>query len=109
MKFGLNMLEEVGETGIKILLFLNTRSAKLTDFREELGVGNEAVYRCVLILERYQLIMEHNEGKKRIFDLTPKGKLVAEKMWEAEKIMTSEHLPQERHNAKERLPIHHSK
>lgn len=81
------MLEEVGETGIKILLFLYERKAKLTDFKEEIGVGNEAVYRCVLILERYQLIVEHNEGKKRIFELTPKGKQIAELMWEAENIM----------------------
>jgi predicted transcriptional regulator len=82
------MLEEVGETGIKILLFLYKKRAKLTDFKEELGAGYEAVYRAVLILERHKLINEHCEGKKRVFELSEKGKRIAEKMTEAEKILT---------------------
>jgi predicted transcriptional regulator len=81
------MLEEVGETGLKILLFLYQRRAKFTDFKKDLGAGNEAVYRAVLILERHGLIIERREGKKRMFELSEKGKKVAEKMNEAEKIL----------------------
>lgn len=86
----LNMLEEVGETGIKILLFLHEGRAKLTDFKKELGMGYAGIYNAVAMLLKHGLVKEYHEGKARYFELTPVGKQVAEKIWEAEQILRAE-------------------
>lgn len=93
----MNMLEEVGETGIKILLHLYKGRSKLTDFKRELSMGYSGIYNAVAMLLKHSLITEYNEGKARYFELTPLGKAVTVKIWEAEQLVRESKKP---HSAK---------
>jgi len=83
------LLDDLGESGIKIVLFLFRKGdAILSDFKKEIGMGYEAIYRSIATLIKYGLIVEKEmHGNVRCFELSEKGKRIAEKIWEAEQIM----------------------
>ncbi|MGF3498656.1 MAG: hypothetical protein ACQXXL_03410 [Candidatus Methanosuratincola sp.] len=85
------MIEELGESGMKMLMMLNKGPAKLSDFKIELGMGSEAIYRCLVILLKHNIIKEEEDvkGNKRIFSLTEKGKKVAEYLKAAQDLLES--------------------
>lgn len=86
------LIERIGESGIKIILFLLKKSyAKISDFKNEIGMGVEAIYRSIAILLSMNLIYEKEmKGNIRVFELTEKGKAIAECLKKAEEILTKE-------------------
>lgn len=88
------MIEELGESGLEIILYLHkVREAALDRIRRDLHKGYSAVYRALHVLDKHKLITERAEGNKRIFKLTKKGELLATKLREAEEIILKE-LPE---------------
>lgn len=85
------LIEELGESGMKILMMLNKGPAKLSDFKIELGMGSEAIYRCLVILLKHNIIKEEEDvkGNRRIFSLTEKGKKISNLIIEANKLFES--------------------
>lgn len=78
-KWEYKMIEELEENGLKILMYLQEREeAKLSDFKMDLRMGSNAVYRILtVLLYKYKLITEEFKGVSRIFRLTERGKKVA--------------------------------
>ena len=85
------MLEELGESGLKVVMYLYKVGEKPLDpLRRELHIGYTALYRALHTLDRYGLVSERPLGVKRLLSLTEKGKRVAEKLLEAEEILLKE-------------------
>lgn len=83
------MIEKLGESGIKILMYLAHRKAKLSDFKEELGMGTDSIYRALKILIDNGLVIELDaKGYVRLFELTERGRRVVECLNKAEEILT---------------------
>lgn len=87
---GVALIEELGESGIKIIVFLYKDRKKLSDFKEELHIGIAGVYRSMAVLLSRGLVVEEREGNARYFTLTRKGQRVAATVLEADRIMREE-------------------
>lgn len=80
-------LEQVG--AIQILLFLLEKPLKMTELTELFQGSNTTIYRAVPKLRNLGLIEDKvtSYPVKRIFNLTEKGRKVAEKLREIEKLL----------------------
>ncbi len=84
-----SMIEEFQEGGLKILLYLGKRGeAILSDFKRDLGMGSNAVYKAISVFYKYGIIIEDSRGAARVFRLNDKGKKIAEYLMCAEELLT---------------------
>ena len=87
MGSGTILIKELGESGIKIVVYLSKERRKLSDFRDDLHIGIAGVYRSMAVLMSRKIVVEKREGNTRYFTLTPKGQKLAAKILEAEEIL----------------------
>jgi predicted transcriptional regulator len=79
-------------TAIRILFYLKeNKEAKMTELMKQLRSSQHPVYTALHILKELKLIEEEvtSYPLKRIFTLTGKGRLVAEKLKDIEGILES--------------------
>ena len=89
------MIEELGVTGIKILLYLEEKKrGYVRQILREASVGYTAFYRALYKLKKFGLVEEDLElGRIRVISLTEKGEKIAEKLKEAD-ILLQAKLPE---------------
>ena len=96
MKTEFKVIEELGATGIKVLLYLKkAKKAYVRQILREAGVGYSAFYRSMYKLKKFGLVRENVElGRIRIIELTPKGEKLAEILSEADTLLRKPQLPE---------------
>ena len=83
-------LDELGEVGIKVLLFLYKKGTEsnMGEIVRLAGVGWSGLYRVYPVLLKYGLIRERQKGKVRFWGLTDFGRKIAEEILKIEKMLT---------------------
>ena len=86
-------MESLEQTGsIRIMLFLNKKgAATLTDIKDGVNCSLSAIYNALRKLRDAGLIQEELEQefpRRRLISLTEKGKKVAEKLEEIERVLS---------------------
>ena len=81
------MIEELGESGLKVIMILGLRGEMVMLDIKKSGVSYSSLYRVIPILINYGLVEEVRRGQKRYFKLTGKGKMFYEKLMELEELL----------------------
>ena len=82
------MIEELGESGLRILLFLGKKKeANISTLKKELYMGSAGVYSALSYLFKYGLVKKERRGKERVISITEKGAKVVEKLLEADQLI----------------------
>ena len=72
-------IEEIGNIGIRILLYLlKHESANVTELIELLHIGRQTIYYRLKVLRIFGLLATRQIGVEKRFYLTEKGKKVAQ-------------------------------
>ncbi|RLE61878.1 MAG: hypothetical protein DRJ38_10705 [Thermoprotei archaeon] len=80
------MLEELGEHGIVILVYLYVHGkAYISEIQKKLGIGAVPLYRALAVLYKLRLVEEEKRFPRKYLKLTEEGREVAELLVEAEK------------------------
>ncbi|RLE73701.1 MAG: hypothetical protein DRJ56_08775 [Thermoprotei archaeon] len=84
----ISMIEELGEHGLLILLYLfrHGREYKAA-LQKKLRIGTTPMYRAFSVLYKYRLIREVREFPRVYVELTERGRAIAEKIHEAEELL----------------------
>ena len=84
------MIEELGKSGIKILLYLYEEGASsITRTLRGANIGHTTLYSALIVLKEFKLITEERQGWTRILRLTPLGMKIAKKLSEADDILSN--------------------
>jgi len=82
-------IEELGEVGLKVLIFLHGKGeCKMGDIVRLAGIGWSGLYRVYPVLMKYGLVKERQEGKVRYLSLTEFGMKIAEEVIKIDKMLT---------------------
>lgn len=87
------VVEYLTGPAVKILLYIyEKKKAFIRQLSSELTMSNTTVYNQLLNLTKLGLVTDTYVKNKRVVVLTEKGKLVASKLLEIEKILSAESL-----------------
>ena len=79
-QLGIRLIEELGRTGIKILLILYEEDNLPISEIWRRGVGHSSFYNALITLKSMNLVKEERKGNMRLIKLTPLGREVAEQL-----------------------------
>ena len=89
----LMVVEHLDRKTIKIIMYLYEREgAYISHIASDLKMSNTTVYNALLTLLQIGLILETRKRGGRFIVLTEKGRLVAEKLYEIENILSKKSL-----------------
>jgi len=84
----LHVLEELGEHGIAILLYLHRRGREYKRaLQTNLRIGAVPFYRALSTLYKYGLVTEVREFPRIYVTLTERGRQLAAVLWQAEELL----------------------
>jgi DNA-binding MarR family transcriptional regulator len=85
-------MSEIFEGTVKVLKFLLERKqVSISELKDGVGISQDAIYNAIEKLKASNLLEERREGRfprRRLLVLTDRGKRVAEKLSEIDRLMS---------------------